>query len=74
MSFREGGDGGYEFRKGIAIYPASAGDISTPDALCIKRIVNPSVMASYVLIWNKERQLSHVAKEFLGYVRKTEEK
>lgn len=59
---------------GIAIYPASAGDISTPDALCIKRIENPSVMASYILIWNRERQLSHVAKEFLSYVRKTERK
>ena len=54
---------------GIAIYPASAGEIATRDAICIKRLINPSVTASYVLIWNKNRQLPRVAGEFLDYVK-----
>lgn len=53
---------------GIAIYPAGAGDISGQDKVCIKKLTQPAVMASYVLIWNKERQLPHAAKEFLSYV------
>lgn len=53
---------------GIAIYPASAGDIASRNAICIKRLENPSVTASYVLIWNKNRQMPHVAKEFLKYI------
>ena len=53
---------------GIAIYPASAGDIASKEALCLKRL-DPSVIASYVLIWNKNRQMPHVAVEFLEYVK-----
>lgn len=54
---------------GIALYPASAGEIAGKDNICIKQLVNPSVIASYVLIWNKNRQLPHVAQEFLAYVK-----
>ena len=53
---------------GIAIYPASAADIANSE-ICIKKIVNPPVTASYVLIWNKTQNLTHVAKEFIKYVR-----
>ena len=52
---------------GIALYPASA-QISEDSSVCIKRLVNPSVNASYILIWCKNRTLSHVAEEFLAFV------
>ena len=53
---------------GVAIYPASAGDIASKDAICMKRLDHPGIMASYVLIRNKNRPLTHVAGEFLRYV------
>ncbi|MCD8353287.1 MAG: LysR family transcriptional regulator substrate-binding protein [Clostridiales bacterium] len=52
---------------GITLYPASA-NIGTDSSVCIKRLVNPSVTASYVLIWDKGRPLSHAAAEFLKYI------
>ncbi|MCD7749427.1 MAG: LysR family transcriptional regulator substrate-binding protein [Oscillospiraceae bacterium] len=52
---------------GITIYPASA-DIGADPSVCVKRLVNPEVRASYVLIWDKSRRLSHVAEEFLRHV------
>lgn len=54
---------------GVAIYPAAAAETIGRDTLCIKKITHPSVTASYVLIWNEKRQLPHVAKEFLNYIR-----
>lgn len=54
---------------GIAIYPASAADLATGDAVCIKKLIQPSVTASYVLIRNKNRQLSNAAMEFLAYIK-----
>ncbi|MCD8082034.1 MAG: LysR family transcriptional regulator substrate-binding protein [Clostridiales bacterium] len=53
---------------GIAVYPASA-NTGTDESVCIKRLVNPDVMASYVLIWDKSHHLSHAAEEFLNYIR-----
>lgn len=50
---------------GITIYPASASNLAATDEVCIKKIVSPSVAASYILIWNKYRTLSHLAKEFI---------
>lgn len=54
---------------GITIYPASAGDIANMSDVVIKEIVNPAKTASYILIWNKYRQLPHVATEFLDFIR-----
>lgn len=54
---------------GITIYPASARDIANLTDVCIKEIVEPSNTASYILIWNKYRQLSHVAEEFLNFIK-----
>lgn len=54
---------------GITIYPASAGDIANMSDVVIKQIVNPAKTASYILIWNKYRQLPHVATEFLDFIR-----
>lgn len=56
---------------GIAIYPASASDIAGSGAVCIKKLTQPSVTASYVLIWNRERQLSHAAQEFISFIKET---
>ncbi len=56
---------------GIAIYPAAAGKLPEKRNICIKKIKNPAVMASYVLIWNKNRQLPLVAQKFLAYVEET---
>lgn len=54
---------------GITIYPAAAADIGDGSEVCIKRIKEPSVMASYVLIWSKDHTLSHTASKFVEYVR-----
>lgn len=54
---------------GIAIYPASANDIRTPDSICIRRITDPSVTVSYALIWKKDQRLSHAADAFIRYVK-----
>lgn len=54
---------------GIAIYPASANDIRTPDSICIRRITDPSVTVSYALIWKKNQNLSHAAETLIRYVR-----
>ncbi|MCD7957137.1 MAG: LysR family transcriptional regulator [Lachnospiraceae bacterium] len=52
---------------GITIYPASA-NIGTDSSVCIKKLVNPQMTASYVLLWDKNRTLSHAAEEFLKFV------
>lgn len=52
---------------GITIYPAST-NIVKDDTVCIKELCNPSVSASYVLIWSKQKKLSHVAEKFLQYI------
>lgn len=54
---------------GITVYPASLGNIAYDRSVCVKKIANPPSMASYVLIWNKNRQLSHAAEEFLQYIK-----
>lgn len=53
---------------GITLYPASA-NIGTDSSVCIKRLVNPEVTASYMLIWSKNHHLSHAAAEFLEYIK-----
>lgn len=56
---------------GIAIYPASAAALIQDDAVCVKHLTEPTVMASYALVWKKGQQLSHVAEEFLNYIQKS---
>ncbi len=53
---------------GISIYPATSGSLAGYPDVCVREIAEPAVTASYVLIWNKNHQLSHVAKEFVNYV------
>lgn len=52
---------------GISIYPAAGGSLVYPD-VCVREITKPAVTASYVLIWNKSHQLSHVAQQFILYI------
>lgn len=54
---------------GVAIYPASIKDIASSESICTKRLMEPEVFASYVLIWSKEKILSKVAQEFLDFVK-----
>ena len=61
----------YELTKrgaGITIYPAAAADLAEHSGICIRKITEPKVMASYVLIRSRSRALSRVAQEFLNYV------
>ena len=56
---------------GIAIYPAAAAEFAAGASICIKRVVEPSVTASYALVWSQNRPLSRVSREFLNYVKNT---
>ena len=61
----------YELTKrgvGLTIYPAAAADLAEHSGICIRKITEPKVMASYVLIRNRSRALSRVAQEFFNYV------
>lgn len=53
---------------GIAIYPASDNHFSGDSEIVIKRITDPEVYASYLLVWDKSRQPSHIAQLFLKEV------
>ena len=59
---------------GVAIYPASSGNLkhysaAYADQIRIKRLVDPSVTAQYVLVRAKNRPLSRVAGEFVQYIK-----
>lgn len=53
---------------GIAIYPASAAEMARDGSICVKRIAQPPIEATYILVWNKNHQLSLVAQKFMEYV------
>ena len=53
---------------GIAIYPASDNHFSKDPEVIIKRLVNPEVTASYLLIWDQRHPLSHAAELFVKEV------
>ena len=50
---------------GIAIYPASDSHFSGDSDVTIKKLVDPAVTASYILVWNRRHHLSHAAESFL---------
>lgn len=56
---------------GIAIFPASTSNIVNSDEVIIKEFEDPAPTASYILIWNKHRTLSHASSEFIEYVKKS---
>lgn len=53
---------------GIAIFPIARGVMEEDDKIVIKRIAHPLAVASYLLVWSKERPLSRAAGEMLKYI------
>lgn len=53
---------------GLAIYPAAISSLIRDKDVCVRNIDHPDAIASYALIWNKKRALSHVAKEFIRHI------
>lgn len=53
---------------GIAIYPASDNHFSNDPSVVIKRIISPEVCASYILIWDRKRPLTHITELFLHHI------
>ncbi|MDO4633740.1 MAG: LysR family transcriptional regulator [Eubacteriales bacterium] len=57
---------------GITVYPASA-NIGIDDSVVIKKLTNPSVSATYRLVWSEKHHLSHVNEVFLDFIRQNSE-
>lgn len=55
---------------GIAIFPASVSNIVNSDEVTIKEFEDPAPTVSYILVWNKNKTLSHAATEFIEYIKK----
>lgn len=58
---------------GVAIYPASISYMIKHTEVCLRQIDHPNAFATYALIWNKNRQLSRVAEEFIAHVKSAEQ-
>ena len=54
---------------GIAIFPASTSNIVNSDEVTIKEFEDPAPTVSYILVWNKNKTLSHAATEFIDYIK-----
>ena len=54
---------------GIAIFPESVKNIVNSDEVTIKEFEKPAPTVSYILVWNKNRTLSHAASEFVEYIK-----
>ena len=54
---------------GISIYPASISTLIRNKDVCVRKINHPDAYASYALIWNKNHTLSHVAEQFISFIR-----
>ena len=54
---------------GVAIYPASIAHMIKNTDVCLRQIDHPKAFASYALIWDKNRQLSRIAEEFIAHVK-----
>ena len=50
---------------GIAIYPASDSHFSGDPDVTIKKLVDPAVTASYILVWDRTHHLTHAAESFV---------
>ncbi|MCR5303626.1 MAG: LysR family transcriptional regulator [Lachnospiraceae bacterium] len=54
---------------GIAIFPRSEGVMAEDDSIVIKDIDHPDAVASYLMVWSRERPLSRAADEMLSYIK-----
>lgn len=62
----------YEFVRqnlGIAIFPESIRDILKNDDVVIREFEPPAPDVSYILVWAKNKTLSHAAEKFIEYVK-----
>ncbi|MCR5747974.1 MAG: LysR family transcriptional regulator [Lachnospiraceae bacterium] len=55
---------------GIAIFPLAKDVMAEDDEVVIKVIDHPDAIASYLLVWSKERPMPKAAEEFLVYIKK----
>ena len=55
---------------GIAIFPLAEGVMTVDDKVVVKKIDHPDAVASYLLVWSKERPMPRAASELLAYIRK----
>lgn len=53
---------------GVAIYPAAVGDLIHGSDVMIRRITDPKVSASYILIYSVAHPLSPVADKFIDHI------
>ena len=53
---------------GIAIFPIAKGVMEEDDKVVIKKIAHPLAVASYLLVWSKDRPLSRAADEMLKHI------
>lgn len=53
---------------GIAIYPAAEKELEGKSGICIRRITEPPVRASYIMIRDKNRRLTRTAQAFWDLV------
>ncbi len=53
---------------GTAIFPIAKGVMEEDDKIVVKKIDHPLAIASYLLIWAKDRPLSKAASELLNYI------
>lgn len=53
---------------GISIFPASAASYLSTDKVFIKKLIEPEILGSYLLITNPSRTLSLAAQEFIHFV------
>jgi DNA-binding transcriptional LysR family regulator len=53
---------------GIAIFPIAKGVMEEDEKIVIKKIEHPLAVASYLLVWSKDRPLSKAADAMLNYI------
>ena len=53
---------------GTVIFPIAKGVLEEDDRIVVKKIDHPLAIASYLLVWSRERPLSKAADELLKYI------
>ena len=54
---------------GIAIYPVSDNHFSGDPSVVIRKLSGPEVTASYILVWDRTKPLSHITQLFIDHIR-----
>lgn len=54
---------------GTAIFPLAKGVMEEDDKVVVKEIDHPSAVASYLVVYSKDRPVPRAAEEFLGHIR-----